>query len=163
MTVQSELTADRPFMPGYGIQQANQGSGLFPWAMVRDKMAVARNYWVATVRADDRPHAAPVWGLWVDDTFYFSTGRESRKAKNLTGNPAIVVHLESGDDVIIVEGNVTVVTDEATLDELDTLYKAKYQVDLMKEEPVFAVRPQTAYAWLEKDFGGSATRWQVNA
>ena len=163
MTGESELTADRPFMPGYGIQEANQGSGLFPWTAVREKMAAARNYWVATVRPDERPHAAPVWGLWVDDTFYFSTGRESRKAKNLSENPAIVVHLESGDDVIIVEGNVTVVTDEATLDGLDTLYKAKYQVDLMKEEPVFAVRPQTAYAWLEKDFGGSATRWQVNA
>lgn len=162
MTKEFDLTAERPFMPGYGIQQADQGAGLFPWATVRDKMAAARNYWVATVRPDDRPHAAPVWGLWVDDTFYFSSGRESRKAKNLTENPAIVVHLESGDDVIIVEGNVTVVTDEATLDRLDETYQAKYQTGLMREHPVFAVRPQTAFAWLEADLGGSATRWQVN-
>ena len=162
MRAEDKLTADRPFMPGYGIQFAEQGLGLFPWVKVREQMEIARNYWVATVRPDERPHAAPVWGIWVDDTFYFSTGRESRKTKNLTENPAIVVHLESGDDVIIIEGSVTTVTDEAMLAHLDTVYKAKYQVDLMKEEPVFAVRPQTAYAWLEKDLGGSATRWHVS-
>lgn len=161
MTVESELIADRPFMPGYSIQKVNQGAGLFPWATVREKMAAARNYWVATVWPDERPHAAPVWGIWVDDTFYFSTGRESRKTKNLTENPAIVVHLESGDDVIIVEGKVIIVTDEATLNRLDQVYHAKYMVNLMKEHPVYAVRPQTAYAWLEKDLGGSATRWHV--
>lgn len=162
MHPEDELTADRPFMPGYGLQPAETGLGLFPWGKVQEKMEAARNYWLATVRPDDRPHAAPVWGIWVDDAFYFGTGKESRKARNLLANPAIVVHLESGDDVIIIEGNVEVVTDMGLLSRLDVVYQTKYNVNLVGEHPVFAVRPRTAYAWLEKDFPGSATRWQTN-
>lgn len=161
MRLEDELTTDRPFMPGYGLQPADKGLGLFPWAKVREQMEAARNYWLATVRPDDRPHAAPVWGIWVDDAFYFGTGKESRKARNLTANPAIIVHLESGDDVIIIEGNVEIVTDEELLARLDAVYMAKYNVNLLGEHPVFVVRPRTAYAWLEKDFPGSATRWQT--
>jgi len=163
MHLEDELTVDRPFMPGYGLQPADEGSGLFPWAQVQEKMEAARNYWLATVRPDDRPHAAPVWGIWVEDAFYFSTGKTSRKARNLMENPAIVVHLESGDDVIIIEGQVEVVADAARLTQLDAIYQSKYGVSLVGtgEHPVFAVRPRTAYAWLEKDFPGSATRWQT--
>ena len=161
MQLEDELTVDRPFMPGYGIQPAENGLGLFPWATVQKQMESARNYWVASVRPDGRPHTAPVWGIWVDNTFYFGTGRESRKARNLTANPAIVVHLESGDDVIMIEGQVEIITDAALLARLDGVYQAKYNVNLVGDHPVMAVRPRTAYAWLEKDFPGSATRWRI--
>jgi len=54
--------------------------------------------------ADGLPHAVPVWGVWVDGALYFGTDRRSRKARNLATNQGAVVHLESGDDAVILEG-----------------------------------------------------------
>jgi hypothetical protein len=64
--------------------------------------------WLGTTRPDDRPHVMPVWGVWIDDIVYFGTAPDSVKALNLASNPAAVVHLESGNDVVIVEGRTEV-------------------------------------------------------
>ena len=53
----------------------------------------------------------PVWGAWVDGMFFFHSHPGTRKARNLAVNPAIVVHLECGDDVVIVEGEAEVVNE----------------------------------------------------
>ena len=52
--------ASRPHMPGYGILDANSGKGLLPWSWATERLAKARNYWVATTRPDGNPHAMPV-------------------------------------------------------------------------------------------------------
>jgi nitroimidazol reductase NimA-like FMN-containing flavoprotein (pyridoxamine 5'-phosphate oxidase superfamily) len=46
----------------------------------------------------------PVWGVWVVNAFYFSTGAESRKAKNLASNPECVVCPENAEEAVIMEG-----------------------------------------------------------
>jgi len=38
----------RPYMPGYGISGADQGSGLLDWSLAAQRLTEARNYWVAT-------------------------------------------------------------------------------------------------------------------
>lgn len=156
--------ASRPLMPEYGLLAADQGSGLIPWSRVSEQMAAARNYWVATTRPDGHPHVMPVWGVWLDEAFYFASGRQSRKARNLAENPSIVVHLESGDDVVILEGVVEVITDPDLLARIVKVYAAKYNMGEgeIGGSPVFTVRPQRAFAWLERDFPGSATRWQFD-
>jgi len=96
---------DRPsIVEGYGI--ADDGEGMLPFSWVEDQLAAAHNYWVCSTRADGRPHAMPVWGLWVDGAVWFSTDPASLKARNLAARPEVVVHLESGDDVVVVEGVV---------------------------------------------------------
>src|SRR3712207_802185 len=110
---QREPEAQRPHMPGYGIHPA--ADGLLDWSQVTAQLEQARNYWVATTRPDGRPHAAPVWGVWLDGAFYFGTGRTSVKGRNLAANPALTVHLESGDDAVILEGVAEPVTDPALL------------------------------------------------
>jgi general stress protein 26 len=154
----------RPHMPvGYGLAAADAGT-LLPWAWAGQRLAAARNYWLATTRPDGRPHVAPVWGLWVEDAFYFGTDQAARKALNLADNPAITLHLESGDEVVIIEGVAEPVMDDRLLRRLDVMYRAKYRVDLVSEEPggalILRVRPQVALAWLESDFPNTATRWQ---
>lgn len=152
--------ASRPYMPGYGILPADQGAGLLPWALVEEQMAAARNYWVASTRPDGRPHVVPVWGLWHAGTFFFSTGADSRKGRNLAANPAVVVHLESGDDVVILEGRVERESSPSQLKELDQAYQGKYDVPmLMEDSPIFRLQIERALAWREADFPGSATRW----
>lgn len=157
------MKASRPTMPGYGIQPAAKG-GLLPWSVVSEQMSAARNYWVSTVREDGRPHAAPVWGLWYEDSFFFSTGTDSRKARNLAANAAAVVHLESGDDAIILEGQMEIVSPEAEkklLATLDKLYKAKYAVNFLGLGNIYRFRVEQAFAWKEANFPQSATRWQA--
>src|SRR3954447_26810544 len=113
--------------PGYGVG-AEPSPELLSWRWVADQLTSARNYWIATARPDGRPHVAPVWGLWLDEAFYFSTDPASRKARNLEANPALVVHLESGDDVVILEGTAERVTDPSLRGRFADAYDAKYQM-----------------------------------
>jgi general stress protein 26 len=105
----------------------------------------------------------PVWGVWLDGAFLFDTARDSRKGRNLTANPSVVVHLESGEEVVILEGRADEVTDRRMLDDYAAAYKEKYAIslDLTDEGNVtLGVRPERAFAWRESDFPSSATRWE---
>ena len=157
--------AERPDMPGYGIKKGRKG--LLRWDEVTEQLERSRNYWVCTTRPDGRPHAAPVWGLWLDDAFYFSTGRGTAKGRNLAHNSAVAVHLESGDDAVMLEGRVELIDDPATLARFDQAYGAKYGFYPVKEAPnpddpglFYVLRPTVAFAWRERDFGQTATRFR---
>ena len=163
----AEPEPERPNMPGYGIHPGAEG--LLDWSQATAQLEQARNYWVATTRPDGRPHAAPVWGVWLDGAFYFGTGRNSVKGRNLAANPAITVHLESGDDAVILEGVAEPVADPALLARIDKVYGAKYDyhpigdaTDPNDAGPFYALRPQVAFAWLERDFPRTATRWRFD-
>jgi general stress protein 26 len=99
----------------------------------RERLERSKNYWICTARPDGRPHAIPVWGFFLDDTVYFGTARSSQKARNLAHNPTVSVHLESGDDVVIVEGAAREVplSDRETIAKLDAASKTKYKMPLM--------------------------------
>src|SRR5262245_15397529 len=98
-------TASRPHMSeAYGIAAADAGDGLLPWSWARDRLAAARNYFLSTTRPDGRPHVMVVWGLWVDDVFYFCTSKRSVKARNLAANPGCVLCPGDADAAVIVEG-----------------------------------------------------------
>ena len=159
-------TPNRPSFPkSYGVDPHVRGE-MLTWDEARERLETARNYWVCTTRADGRPHVAPVWGLWMDDALYFSTDSASVKGRNLTARPEAVVHLESGDDVVIVEGRAERVTDSPTLERMVDTYEQKYNIRFDPADPNFAVyvvRPVTAYAWFEKSFPTTATRWRFGA
>lgn len=163
----SDPTVSRPHMPGYGIKSADKGAGLLPWEWVSERMAASRSYWVSTTRPDGRPHATPVWGIWLDDIFYFGAGATSVKARNLAANPHVVVHLESGDDVVILEGRIQREDDRALLSRVAVRYNSKYKMDILPEDgsgdPLFALRPAVVMAWLESDFPHTATRWRFTS
>ena len=81
--------ADRPFMPGYGVLPATEGSGLIAVGGGRapaDRLArlLVRHRPARTAR----PHVMPVWGVWLDGRLWFSSGLRSRKARNLAATPA---------------------------------------------------------------------------
>lgn len=155
----------RPDMPaGYGLAPMNAENDLIAWTSVEEKLRTSRNYWIGSTRPDGRPHAMPVWGVWSEGAFFFSTDPESRKGRNLAANPGIVVHLESGDDAIILEGRVSIVTEPQLLNKADQAYFAKYQFHLSGEEAasglVYRLKPKVVFAWLEATFPTSATRWK---
>jgi general stress protein 26 len=157
-----EPRADQPRMFGGYLQPVR-----LPWSWAVERLVRARNYWIATTRPDGRPHARPVWGIWLDGAFHFSTG--SLAAQNLAANPAIEVHLESGSEVVILEGTAELVTDPSVLARTIALYNEKYH---WSEDPgeMYVVRPRVAFGWFSDDSGldagaafhGTATRWRFS-
>jgi nitroimidazol reductase NimA-like FMN-containing flavoprotein (pyridoxamine 5'-phosphate oxidase superfamily) len=83
-------------MPGYGIADAKGGRGLLSWQWATERLEKGRTYWLATTRETGMPHVMPVWGVWFSDAFFFSTGNQSRKARNLAKNPGCSVATEFG-------------------------------------------------------------------
>jgi nitroimidazol reductase NimA-like FMN-containing flavoprotein (pyridoxamine 5'-phosphate oxidase superfamily) len=103
----------------------------------------------------------PVWGVWLDDAFFFSTGRKSRKGQNLAANPACTVTNDDAEEAVIVEGHAAPVEDAAALERVANAYKRKYKMDPRSmNEPIFIVRPSTVFGFIEKSFPKSATRWK---
>ena len=93
--------------------------------------------------------------------------------KNLRANPEVVVHLESGEDVLILEGRAEELRgiDRALFDKIDEQYAAKYDYrprdNLSGPDDVpypdgglFAMRPRTAFAW--SGFPADATRYRFS-
>src|SRR5258708_1039089 len=163
VTAKSQPKADRPFAPGYGIVGAEDGKGLLSWAWVGRKRDSWRTFWVGTIHGGRaRPHVMPVWGVWLDDAFFFSTGRESRKGQNLSTNPACTITNDDGEEAVIVEGLATQAEDAAEQERVAIAYKKKYKMDPRSMgEPIFRVQPSRVFGFVEKTFPQSATRWRL--
>jgi len=146
---------------GYGIAVGDEGT--LPWSWVVEQCTAARNYWVCTTRPDGRPHAMPVWGLWLDEAVVFSTDPQSLKARNFRDRPDVVVHLESGDEAVVIEGRVETL-DHSLLEQFVDAYEAKYayRPNAEQTEGVYVVRPRRVLAWREENFPTSATRFQFS-
>jgi pyridoxine/pyridoxamine 5'-phosphate oxidase len=145
------------FGPDYGI--STEEEGMLPWRWADERLAAARNYWIVTAGAEGEPSAAPVWGVWAEGAVYFGTNPRSRKGQNIARDPRAVVHLESGDEVVILHGEVELSEVDASI--LDA-YEAKYDYRPTGKS-LFRLQPQRALAWLEKDFPNTATRFDFDA
>ncbi len=154
--------ATRPnFTPGYGIEP-KLTKEMVTWTAVERALAKSRNYWVTTASKKGLPHAAPVWGLWLDGAVWFATDSKSRKGRNLAANPSIVVHLESGDDVVILEGRAERITSATALGRFADAYKEKYAFRPDPKDPnsaFYRLRHKRAFAWHESNFPKSASKW----
>lgn len=95
---------------------------------------------------------------------YFGTSKDAVKTRNLQANPQVVLHLESGDDCVIIEGEVVEITDIAILEKMATAYPTKYPsfkptAEELQANMNYAVKPKIVMAWKESDFPKTATRW----
>ena len=155
--------ASRPHMPGYDILDADSGQGLLPWSWAVERLTEAHNYWLATTHPSGAPHLTAVWGVWLDDAFYFSCATSSRKARNLQTDPRCVVCPERGDEAVIVEGTAEAVTEPSMLSQFKDAYDPKYHWDINVDQGgIYAVLPSVAFAFIEApdDFPATATRWR---
>jgi PPOX class probable F420-dependent enzyme len=138
------------------------------WAEVAGRLAAARTYWLGTTMPSGAPHAAPVWGAVTGGTLYLYSERSTVKARNLAADPRAVVHLESGENVLIVRGTAEDLGTPAQVAFVVAALAAKYtrpgdQQYLPASDPafdiVYAIRPQSAMAWRLDDFEASQRRW----
>ena len=159
----SKSPEPKPIRPDMPAAYSRPGSkpNFVPWSFAEQRLTRSHNYWICSTRPDGRPHSAPVWGIWLDDAFYFSTDPSSRKGQNLKHNPAVSVHVDSGDEPVILEGRIELVE----LDKrIDAAYQRKYKLHLLEfpgPAAVYRLKPKTVLAWREKNFDTSATKWKL--
>ena len=160
---------ERPAMSDYGVP--DDLDGVLPWSWAEERLVASRNLWVVSASAGGRPHAMPVWGVWVPDTstFVFSCSPNARKVRNFTENPRVTVAVDSTVEAVVVEGTVRSVTADAVDAALD-LYVDKYweteqeKVDgkgFVSSHDVWEVTPERAFGVIEteEDFARRATKW----
>lgn len=155
----------RPQIPGYGLPKSTKG--LLPWKWAEDRLKKSRQYWIATTRPDGRPHVMVVWALWMDGVLYFSTGKDSVKARNLARNRNSSMCTEDAAEAVILEGEVATEKNIEIIREFIRLYEKKYKWKLGEmadgmlslKDPVFLLRPSVGFGFWEKKFATTATRW----
>lgn len=132
--------------------------------------------WLTTLDADGAPHTTGIGAAWLDGTWWFETGRETRKGRNLARDPRCTLAIALHDYDLVVDGDATVVTDPATVarladhwstdgwpcrvDESGTALTADFSAPSAGKPPwhVYRVTARSATALLTVDPGG-ATRW----
>jgi hypothetical protein len=156
--------ADRPHVPDYGIPTST--AGILDWSWAVERLERALVYWLATTGTDGTPHVIPIWGAWVDGRWYVEGG-PTRWQRNLRENPKMSIHLELGDEVVIVEG--TAVEHVAPPEPLSSAILggyAKYKdaglyeasADHWTEGGLWELRPVKAFAW--SSFPSDMTRFR---
>jgi Pyridoxamine 5'-phosphate oxidase len=89
----------------------------------------------------------PVWGIWHDESLWFSSSVRSRKARNLRADPRCVVTTNNPIEPVVIEGVAEVVRDLGAIAELLSRTNDKYSSDISVEfmdpdvNATFRVRP----------------------
>jgi hypothetical protein len=136
------------------------------WPEARDRLSGSRNVWLCGVDGG-RPHARPLWAVWLAEGLGFSTGSPVLR-RACDGGP-LTATTEGGDDPVILEGTGHRVLDRPVLERFVDALNEKYEWsasatdDGMADDdgntgPVFVLRPGLAFAW-GRDMA-APTRWR---
>jgi nitroimidazol reductase NimA-like FMN-containing flavoprotein (pyridoxamine 5'-phosphate oxidase superfamily) len=102
-----------------------------PWDVARERLANpegGRTNWLATVRADGRPHLMPVIAFWIDGAFHFVAGAGTQKGRNLAADSHCVIGTQSltlPSLDVIAEGRAEPLTDEAEVRRIAEEFKSR--------------------------------------
>jgi hypothetical protein len=133
-------------------------------------LAPARSYWLATVDAGGAPHTVPVWGVVERGILYIYMERRSAKARHVTANQTVAVHLPDPEDVLVVEGQLRDLGHPSQHPKVVAAFDVKYcepadAVYLPSHDPAFdglyELTPRRAMAWQLANFDGSQARWTL--
>jgi len=150
----SDPQVTRPLFPkGY----VDHPKALLAWKRVEKKIAAAKHYWLCTTRPEGRPHAAPIWGVWVGGRAYFDGSPQTRHARNIAENPHVVWHMESGKKPVILEGACRPIKPSHELArQIAGAYAAKYaplgyspKPDSWDRGGLYEIEPISVIAWTQ--------------
>jgi nitroimidazol reductase NimA-like FMN-containing flavoprotein (pyridoxamine 5'-phosphate oxidase superfamily) len=148
---------------------SDAGATATSWDETRMALEAAELCWIATVRADGRPHMTPLVAVWLDEALHFCTGDAEQKAVNLRSNQNVILmtgcnQWDGGLDVV-VEGRAVRVTDRGTSERLAEVWSHKWDGHWQYESAdggfkgdenegvlVFCVRPTKIFAFAKGNF-----------
>jgi len=132
--------------------------------------------WLATINPNGSPHVTGIGALFAEGTFWFESGDQTRKAKNLARDPRCALSVATNEFDVVLEGEARKVDDPATvaqmaarwaaagwparIDETGLALTAEYSAPSAGPPPwyVYQVVPRSATAVATVEPGG-ATRW----
>ena len=112
------------------------------------RLLTDRNIWLASVRADGRPHLVPIWFVWLNERCY-ACMQESVKLRNMRANPRVSFALEDGNKPVLAEGLATLHAPPFA-DELVAAFKQKYNWDITTDpgyNTVIEIEPKKWLKW----------------
>jgi hypothetical protein len=142
--------------------------GALAWPWVEEQLEAAGTYWLVP-RTQGHPHPRPVWGIWHEQRLHLSVGSPTLlRAVDL--DPTVTVHLDSGTDVVLVEGTASRTTERATpssnIEAYNTKYDWDYQVarygDFIVVQPLRILAWRTA-GWAGRDSFQATGCWQFDS
>jgi nitroimidazol reductase NimA-like FMN-containing flavoprotein (pyridoxamine 5'-phosphate oxidase superfamily) len=161
-------------MADYGVPA--DSAGVLPWTWAQERLVANKNYWVVTASASARPHAMPVWGVWLPatDRFWFSCSPNARKARNIAANPQCAVTVDDTVECVSVQGRARIVEPGSDVDAVDQAiagYLTKYWEDpalhpemeaFIRSHALVEFAPEVAFGIIEREdeFAPRATRWR---
>ncbi|MFI5532903.1 pyridoxamine 5'-phosphate oxidase family protein [Kitasatospora sp. NPDC051853] len=111
---------------------------------VVERLAVERNAWLCTVRADGTPHVTPIWFVYRDGVWWIGSDARSVKVRNVLHRPSVSLALEGGNAPVVAEGEVTVRQEGDFPPGIVEAFAAKYAWDVSAP-----YRPDSARVLLE--------------
>jgi PPOX class probable F420-dependent enzyme len=135
--------------------------------------------WLATINADGSPHVTGIGAMWADGAFWFETGEQTRKGRNVARDPRCTLSLAAREFDLVVEGDARRVTDPAVVaamaqrwaedwpcrvDESGLALTAEFSAPSAGPPPwfVYRITPRSATA-LSIIGSGGATRWRFDS
>ena len=118
-----------------------------PTLEVTQKLNLAKNIWIASVRPDGRPHLVPVWFTWYDKKLFICIERNSVKGRNILSDPQVSLALEDGSSPVICEGSARFIEQPYPAG-LVALFQHKYDWDISHEAQYNVVVEITPTRWL---------------
>lgn len=120
------------------------------WQALESKLGREQTIWLATVRHDDRPHLVPLWFVWHNGRIYLCTTPGTQKYTNLIHNQMVALALPDPTNVLILEGEAHVATQE-TVDILAEQFYHKYEWDFRYDDTarwrLIEITPHKILAW----------------
>jgi len=152
------MTTPKVTRPQFPRGYVDNPASYVDWNWVAAQLTETKNYWLCSTRPDGRPHVVPRWAVYLDDKIYYDGSPETRHAQNIEENPHVSVHLESGDQVIILEGTSGPAgkPDSDVAARLVKEYRKKYAAQGYSPEPhqwdqggLYVFTPHQCIAWTQ--------------
>ena len=124
------------------------------WSWVEEQLAAAGSYWLVP-RSSGHPHPRPVWGIWHGRRLHLSVGSPSLQ-RAISRDPKVTVHLDSGTDVVLVEGTTNPAAQDETPSSVIEAYNTKYDWDyhVAQYGDLTVVQPVRVLAWRTAGWAG---------
>lgn len=157
----------KPSLPDYTDRIPKDGFKTLTMDEISKKIHQSRNYWISTC-VNNKPHSFPIWGIWYENQFSFSTGPNAKKGKNLVKNNLCTITTENASQPVIIEGIAFREKISSNLSKIIEIYYKKYNWkfhvtnEMIYDDngtggPVFTIKPTTIYAWNE--FPTTFSKW----
>ncbi len=133
--------------------------------------------WLATINPDGTPHVTGIGGFYTNGSWWFTSGRDTRKGRNLARDPRCTLCVAAREFDLTVDGEAILVTDRDSVahiaqvaaadgwparpDDTGTALTAEYSAPSAGPPPwhVYRLAPRAATALATVEPGG-ATRWR---